>query len=60
MSQEVRVAVVGCGTIARGAHIRNYLRIPGVELIVVADVDEEAARKTAEPIDRSIDGSAVP
>jgi len=46
--KEVRIGVVGCGGIATHAHIPNYLKIPGVKLVAVADIIEEQAKSTAE------------
>ncbi|MSS72134.1 MAG: Gfo/Idh/MocA family oxidoreductase [Candidatus Latescibacteria bacterium] len=46
----VRVGVIGCGGIARGAHMPAYaaLKDAGVEVVACADVDEGAARRLAE------------
>lgn len=46
----VRVGVIGCGGIARGAHLPAYaaLRDVGVEVVACADVDGGAARRLAE------------
>jgi len=46
--KEVRIGVIGCGGIATNTHIPNYLKIPGVKLVAVADVVEERAKGTAE------------
>jgi predicted dehydrogenase len=35
--RRLRVGVVGCGQIARTAHLPNYARCPDVELVAVAD-----------------------
>jgi predicted dehydrogenase len=41
------VGVIGCGGIANGAHLPNYVRNPRVQVVAVADVDGAKARSTA-------------
>ncbi|HUP19081.1 MAG TPA: Gfo/Idh/MocA family oxidoreductase [Gemmatimonadota bacterium] len=41
----VRVGVLGCGEIARYAHLRLLGRMPGVALVAAADPDPEARRR---------------
>src|SRR2546421_16219 len=38
-----RVAVVGCGVLAQGAHLPNCRENPRVELVVTCDLNREAA-----------------
>jgi len=45
-SERIRAAVIGVGAMGR-QHARIYNELDGVELVAVADVDEEAARNTA-------------
>lgn len=42
------VGVIGCGGIARLAHLPNLKRNPRVRLVAVADIDEDSARRAAE------------
>ena len=42
------VGVIGCGGIARLAHLPNLKRNPRVRLVAVADINEESARQAAE------------
>lgn len=42
------VGVIGCGGIARLAHLPNLARNPRVRLVAVADINEESARRAAE------------
>ena len=46
--QKVRVAVVGCGSIANGAHISNYAKNPNVELKYFCDIIPERAEAQVE------------
>jgi predicted dehydrogenase len=43
MSERIRVAVVGCGTIARRAHVPAWLANPSVEVVGLCDPAPEAA-----------------
>ncbi|HHY98224.1 MAG TPA: Gfo/Idh/MocA family oxidoreductase [Firmicutes bacterium] len=43
----VRVGVIGCGRIARGAHLPNYARLEGVEIAALCDTDERALSAVA-------------
>jgi len=45
---KIRVGVVGAGAMGQH-HARVYYELPGVELVGVADVNEENAKKNAEP-----------
>ncbi|MBW3625057.1 MAG: Gfo/Idh/MocA family oxidoreductase [Armatimonadetes bacterium] len=44
----VQFGVIGCGGIANGFHLRDLQQIDGVRVVALADVREEAARRTAE------------
>ena len=46
-SAKLRVGIVGAGGIARGAHIGAWKRIEQVEVLAVADIIPERARKMA-------------
>ena len=47
----LKVGIIGAGGIARMAHIPGYQALEDVEVAAVADVDEQAARRTAEEFD---------
>lgn len=48
--QRVRVGMIGCGSIAEGAHLPAVAALPGlVQLVAVADVRESAAKAAAAP-----------
>lgn len=44
--ETVRVGFVGVGGMG-GSHVRNFLRIPGVEIRALCDIDEARAREVA-------------
>lgn len=44
MKDHHRVAFIGCGNIARGAHLRAYRKIPSIQVVAGADISEEARR----------------
>ena len=46
MSGKARAAVIGVGTMGR-QHARVYSQIEGADLVAVADVDEQTARRVA-------------
>ena len=46
--KNIRLAVIGAGSIAQLAHIPNWKKIPGVELVAVCDVNRTRARAVAE------------
>ncbi|MGQ9479051.1 MAG: Gfo/Idh/MocA family protein [Thermoproteota archaeon] len=48
MSSKIGVGIIGCGGIARFAHVPNYKKISDVEIIACADIDINAARSMAE------------
>lgn len=43
--EKVKVAVIGCGTIANNAHIPAYLKNPNVEITYFCDIIPERAQK---------------
>jgi predicted dehydrogenase len=45
MSHPVRMAVLGCGTIASGEHLPAILRHPQVRLVILVDANESRAAK---------------
>jgi len=45
--ETVRMAFVGVG-LQGGSHVRNFLRIEGVEIVALCDVDEPRAREVAQ------------
>lgn len=48
MKDKIRVAVIGCGSIAHGAHIPNYLKLDNVEITYFCDIIPEKADKAVE------------
>ena len=44
----VRVGVLGAGRFANDEHLPNLTRIAGVEVVAICDINETAARKSAE------------
>lgn len=45
--KNIKVAVYGAGRFANNQHLPNLSRIDGVDLVAIADVNEQAARDTA-------------
>jgi len=45
--ERVRIGIVGVGQIGK-AHLDNYSRIPGAELVAAADVNETELRAVAD------------
>ena len=43
MSEKIKVAVIGCGTIANAAHIPSYLNCPDAEIKYFCDIIPERA-----------------
>lgn len=54
----IRLGVIGLGAIGR-EHLDVYRHLPGVELTAVADLDEEASRRTADELGLAGFGSAT-
>jgi len=52
----VRIGVLGCGGIARTAHLRSLARTPGAEVVALADADPAnlAAARSLAPAARSL------
>ncbi|MBQ4339252.1 MAG: Gfo/Idh/MocA family oxidoreductase [Clostridia bacterium] len=48
MSKDVKIAIIGCGTIANSAHIPAYLKAPGVEIKYFCDIIPERADAAVE------------
>lgn len=44
---KLRVAVIGCGSIAQHRHLVEYKNNPNVEIVAVCDIVEERAKETA-------------
>ena len=44
----MKIAVIGCGTIANAAHIPSYLKNPEAEIVCLCDIIKERADKAAE------------
>ena len=56
MSDKLRVAVVGAGRWARRAHIPGWQRDPRVEVVALADTDEDALAEAGTEF--GVDGSS--
>jgi predicted dehydrogenase len=50
MADKVRVGIIGVGQIGK-AHVRNYQQIPEAEIVAVADILEDEARRVAKQYD---------
>src|SRR5699024_7053608 len=46
--KKYRVAVIGCGSIARHRHLLEYRVNPNVEIVAVCDIIPERVQETAE------------
>lgn len=46
--KKLKVAIIGCGTIANSAHIPAYMKNNGVEIVYFCDIIEERAKKAVE------------
>jgi predicted dehydrogenase len=53
----VRLAFVGVG-LQGGSHVKNFLRVPGVEIVAICDIDEPRAREVSQWV--VADGRAAP
>ncbi|MCD6351185.1 MAG: Gfo/Idh/MocA family oxidoreductase [Armatimonadetes bacterium] len=49
MAETVKIGIIGVGQIGK-SHVRNYQEIPGAEIVAIADINEEEARRVAEEI----------
>lgn len=47
MKSQIRIGIIGCGVVS-DSHISGYLKIPGVEVIALCDLQLEMAKKAAE------------
>lgn len=47
----LKVAVIGCGSIARHRHLMEYAQHPEAKIVAVCDIVEERANETAEQYD---------
>ncbi|MFQ3678004.1 MAG: Gfo/Idh/MocA family oxidoreductase [Fimbriimonadaceae bacterium] len=47
MAEPIRIGLIGCGQIAQ-THMRTYSNIPGAKMVACADIDEAAAKRSAE------------
>lgn len=45
---KIRVAVIGCGSIAKHRHLIEYNNNPHVEIVAVSDINEARVKETAE------------
>src|SRR5690554_2205078 len=45
---KIRVAVIGCGSIAKHRHLIEYNNNPHVEIVAVCDINEARVKETAE------------
>ena len=57
-SKKIRVGIIGCGGIA-AAHIREYLKMPDVEIVAAADLIPGKAEKFIEDKAPSLDRSKI-
>ena len=46
--KKVKIAVIGCGTIANNAHIPAYLKNPNVEITYFCDIIAQRAQDAVE------------
>ncbi|MBI2300223.1 MAG: Gfo/Idh/MocA family oxidoreductase [Armatimonadetes bacterium] len=47
MAETVRLGFVGCGKMGQQAHLANYVGLPGVELVAIAEGRQELAKAVA-------------
>lgn len=48
---DMKVGIVGCGKVAKGVHIPALLRVKGIEIAAVCDIDKAEAKRTAKMFD---------
>ncbi|MBM4049544.1 MAG: gfo/Idh/MocA family oxidoreductase, partial [Planctomycetes bacterium] len=46
MSDKVKIGIIGVGQIGKH-HVANYKKLPAVEIVAVADVNEAEAKRVA-------------
>lgn len=46
-TQKIRIGVIGCGMIGK-KHIANYQEIPEAEVVAIADLDQDEAKRVAQ------------
>lgn len=46
-NKKVRIGFVGVGGMGQGAHLRNYVMVPECEVVAIAEVKQELAKKVA-------------
>lgn len=46
-TQKIRIGFVGVGAMGQAAHLRNYAMVPACEVVALAEVKQEMARKAA-------------
>ena len=51
MEKKISIGVIGSGGIARGAHLPNYQKMDQVDILAVADINLETAKKAGEEYD---------
>jgi predicted dehydrogenase len=44
---KVRIGFVGVGNMGQCAHLKNYVALPGCEVVAIAELDQDRARKVA-------------
>ena len=47
MADKVKIGIIGVGQIGKG-HVNRYLEIPGAEIVAVADINKEEAKRVGE------------
>src|SRR5690554_288968 len=50
MADTIRIGIIGVGIIGK-SHLRTYSKIPGVELVALADIDEAEGQRVSEMFD---------
>ena len=47
---DIKVGIIGCGSVATVAHVPGYQKVPGAEIIALCDIDIERARTWSEKL----------
>lgn len=47
-NEDIRIAIVGCNSHGAYAHLRNYLKMPGVRVVALCDPDRSVLRRESE------------